>query len=179
MADRTAWGSAVNWEKMQQHARYPWQYFKQNGTGALFGKTGQGLVKGLEVSGLNSIGWLGITAGTAAVSAALAPRHRRVSAFASSIVPWTLGAMVGGAVAGSPGAMVGGFLANTFLEKPIGDAVQAFAGFHERVSRVRMGGDYTDTARAYTMRQVAAREMAGSLMNARQWLGQESIMFHS
>jgi len=125
---------------MQAARASPWQYFKQKGTGALFGKTGQGLVKGLEVSGLNSVGWMGITVGTAGCLCGpgpAAPQGFSFCQFPSCPGPWGHDR---GAVAGSPGAMVGGFLATTFLEKPIGDAVQAFAGFHERVSRVRMGG---------------------------------------
>jgi hypothetical protein len=42
-----------------------------------------------------------------------------------------------------------------------------------------MGGDYQDTQVAWTMRQRAAQEMSGSLLNARQYLGKEAALMHS
>ena len=59
--------------------------------------------------------------------------------------------------------------------KPIED----FAGFNRQVTRLRMGGDFEDYQAAYTMRQRAAQEMGSSLLNARQYLGQEAALFHA
>jgi hypothetical protein len=51
--------------------------------------------------------------------------------------------------------------------------------FDQNVRRVRMGGDYQDTQVAWTVRQRAAQEMAGSLLNACQYLGREAALMHS
>jgi hypothetical protein len=42
-----------------------------------------------------------------------------------------------------------------------------------------MGGGYQDTQTAYTMRQRAAQELTGSLLNARPYLGKEAALMHS
>jgi hypothetical protein len=61
-----------------------------------------------------------------------------------------LSAISGGGVGFGATAVLGGAIAGAFF-----------------------GGDYRDTQTAVTMRQAAAREMSRSLVNARQWLGQE------
>src|SRR5271157_1479288 len=59
------------------------------------------------------------------------------------------------------------------IEKIAAGIIQPMVDFGQNQRRVNFGGDYRDTQTAATMRQSAAREMSRSLMNARQWLGQE------
>ena len=61
-----------------------------------------------------------------------------------------------------------GFLAALFLKE-----------LDQNVRRVNMGGDYHDTQVAWTMRQRATQEMAGSLRGARQYLRKEAALMHS
>jgi hypothetical protein len=42
-----------------------------------------------------------------------------------------------------------------------------------------MGGDYQDSEQTFTMRQAAVKEMSGSLLNARAWLGREGRAMHA
>jgi hypothetical protein len=44
--------------------------------------------------------------------------------------------------------------------------------------KVQFGRGFRDTEEAYTMRQAAVQEMAGSLLNARQYLGNEAFFLH-
>lgn len=44
--------------------------------------------------------------------------------------------------------------------------------------KVQFGRGFRDTEEAYTMRQAAVQEMAGSLLNARQYLGNEAYFLH-
>jgi hypothetical protein len=44
--------------------------------------------------------------------------------------------------------------------------------------KVQFGGNYRDTQAAATMRQAAVQEMSGSLLNARQYLGNEAFYLH-
>ena len=44
--------------------------------------------------------------------------------------------------------------------------------------KVQFGRGFRDTEEAYTMRQMAVQEMAGSLLNARQYLGNEAFFLH-
>lgn len=76
----------------------------------------------------------------------------------------------------APGPLTG--LAGFALGEKIGDAFQYTVDSIDKSRRLKFGGDYKDTAVAYTMRQKAAQELGGSLLNARQWLGKESILMH-
>jgi len=44
--------------------------------------------------------------------------------------------------------------------------------------KVQFGRGFVDNQEAYTMRQMAVQEMAGSLLNARQYLGNEAFFMH-
>ena len=85
------------------------------------------------------------------------------------------------AVPGIPPILTDMILQNLIAE-PIDKAVQAtvqpLIDFGTNMRRHGFGGRYNDTQQAYTMRSAAAREMSGSLMNARQWLGQEGAFLH-
>jgi hypothetical protein len=132
-----------------------------------------------------------------ALSAATAPRHHMVArgagaaagvlgGYAGYSAGAALGAAVGSVIAPGIGTAVGGFLGgiaggavgDLAVRDPVEHGVQTFANFAGRMARLEMGGNYLDTQAALTMRQVAVREMSGSLLNARQWLGKESLLMH-
>lgn len=110
--------------------------------------------------------------------------HKISSAVGGAGLGWSITALAGGAIAGAFGLppMIGevaaGLLFGTSVDESITRNVQAAVDFGANMRRTRFGGDYRDTQTALTMRQAAVREMSGSLMNARQWLGQESSFLH-
>jgi len=93
-----------------------------------------------------------------------------------------IGGVIGGALGGAPGAYIGSFagqiLGESTAAKIIAGAIQPIVDFGTEMKKQRFGGDYRDTQIAYTMRGSAARELSRSLMNARQWLGQEGAFLH-
>lgn len=113
-------------------------------------------------------------------SAIMAPRHQKLSsglATGLSIGVTTALSVGVSALTGLPPMLTD--LALQAMVQPTMDrmfqgAIQPLVDFGTNQRRVNFGGDYRDTATAHTMRQVAAREMSASLMNARQWLGQEA-----
>src|SRR5208337_410423 len=117
-------------------------------------------------------------------SAFMAPRHQKVSAgLATGLsIGVTTGLSIGvSALTGLPPMLTD--LALQALVQPTMDklfqgTIQPLVDFGTNQRRVNFGGDYRDTVTAHTMRQVAAREMSASLMNARQWLGQEGAFMH-
>ena len=117
-------------------------------------------------------------------SALAAPRHHKVSAGLATgmSIGVTTALSVGvSALTGLPPMLTD--LALQAMVQPTMDkffqgAIQPLVDFGTNQRRVNFGGDYRDTATAMTMRQVAAREMSASLMNARQWLGQEGAFMH-
>ncbi|MGC1582164.1 MAG: hypothetical protein WA766_11805 [Candidatus Acidiferrales bacterium] len=124
--------------------------------------------------------------GGAAYGAYTAPRHHKISEAlgqgTSFGVTSLLGGVIGGAVGGPIGAYVGSFAAQILAESTVANGiagiVQPIVDFGTNMRKQRFGGDYRDTQTAYTMRGAAAREMSRSLLNARQWLGQESAFLH-
>lgn len=100
----------------------------------------------------------------------------------------TIGALVGGpfaaftamvgSVAGSlVGESVGGILYQKRAYERGRIAARATAGALAK-RKVQFGRGFADSQQAYTMRQMAVQEMAGSLMNARQYLGNEAAFYH-
>lgn len=110
--------------------------------------------------------------------AAFSPRGHRAANFAASMVTWPLVASAAALIGGAPAALLAGFLVVPGVEKKMAGTFQWLHDFAREATRLHMGGQYYDTQAAYTMRQVAVREMAGSLMNARQFLGKEGILYH-
>lgn len=121
-----------------------------------------------------------------AYAAVTAPRGHAISAGVSKGIGFgiasLLGGIIGGAMGGGPGAYAGAmamqFLGGEAIDKAIAGTIQPLVDFGSNMRRARFGGDYRDTQTAVTMRQVAAREMSRSLVNARQWLGQEGSFMH-
>jgi hypothetical protein len=115
----------------------------------------------------------------AGYAAATAPRGHKISAVAGSGVGFGISAVIGGAIGSAFGipppiaVILSGVLFQEPVDKFIKNNVQAAVDFGSNMRRSSFGGDYRDTQVAVTMRQAAAREMSGSLMNARHWLGQE------
>lgn len=86
------------------------------------------------------------------------------------------GAMVGGVAGSIVGSMVGGLGDPYFRGKGLYISDVARSSMSAR--RVNFGNRFRDTREAYTMRQMAVQEMSGSLLNARQYLGNEAAFFH-
>ena len=109
-------------------------------------------------------------------------RNRNVVA----VIGGSIGTALGFALGGHP--IIGNIVGSTIGGK-IGEiwdpGLNAQANLELQISRtanvarrVNFGGDFEDTQQAYTMRQQAVQEMSGSLMNARQYLGNEAAFFH-
>lgn len=152
------------------------------------GKLGSGTYHGLKHGYNLGIRGGGIfAAGFAGYAFATAPRGKAVAkgtasllgASTASMIAGLAGGLIAGPVGGMVGALAGQFLMVSPLERMIEKPVQAFVdlGYHAR--HVNFGGDYRDTDQAITMRQAAAREMSGSLLNARRWMGSEALFMHS
>jgi len=117
-------------------------------------------------------------------SAFMAPRHRKVSAgLATGLsIGVTTALSIGvSALTGLPPMITDLALQSMLqptMDRIMANAIQPLVDFGTNQRRVNFGGDYRDSSTAMTMRQVAAREMSASLMNARQWLGQEGAFMH-
>lgn len=124
-----------------------------------------------------------------ALSFALAPRGEKLSSVTSAAAGIGLGSgafgalgfMLGGPVGGFLGTLAGGFLVDNYVS----DTVKAGMDYVHNVglNAYRLETGYQNQALAnsqvaYTMRQLAVQEMSGSLLNARQYLGQEANFLH-
>jgi hypothetical protein len=156
-------------------------------TGFFRAKAGTGFIQGAKIgysTGLKGNLPFAILGG--AYAAATAPKGQAVSRGLASGVGWggtaaiagILGTMVGGPAAGWVASVVAPMVLGDSVDKAIVGMVQPLVDFGSNMRKMRFGGDYRDTQTAYTMRAVAAREMSTSLMNARQWLGQEGAFMH-
>lgn len=120
------------------------------------------------------IGNWGLMSVMGAASAASAPRGHKLSGFLGPMLAWPIASLVGGVTGiGLPLAIP----LSMALDKGITKGMQGFIDFNAQFN-TKMGGGYIDTQAAYTMRQQAAQEMSGSLMNARQHLGREARLMH-
>jgi hypothetical protein len=94
--------------------------------------------------------------------------------FLAGMMPAGLGAMV----AGGPGALATGVL----FGEPFGHAVRSKVQSISRRARTKvqfeMGDEFVESEAIWTMRQRAAADMSGSLLNARQVLGREAALMH-
>ncbi len=117
---------------------------------------------------------------------------REFGANAASLVGATFGAAIGsilpgvgtgiGAVVGGVVGGVGGYMAGTALStdpaRALGMGARAIVRTARATDRIQFGGSFMDTREAFTMRQMAIQEMSGSMLNARQFLGNEAILLH-
>jgi hypothetical protein len=87
-----------------------------------------------------------------------------------------------GAIIGGVAGMVGGGIAGKFFLKRYAyergrmASLITAGGLAKR--KVQFGRGFRDTEEAYTMRQLAIQEMSGSLLSARQYLGNEAAFQH-
>jgi hypothetical protein len=145
-------------------------------SGAVFGRPAKGLSVGIE-----HFKYGPIYAGAQGIFEAMtAPQGHKVSALAGGAIKgmaFATGDLIGSTLAGP----IGGWALGAAFEhaaSPVEGAIQMFTDFNKQIKHVNMGGNYEDTRIAYTMRQRAAQEMGSSSMNARSWLGQESVLLH-
>lgn len=96
----------------------------------------------------------------------------------TSLAAGIIGSVLGGPIGGYAAAIAAPILLGETVDKAVAGVIQPMVDFGSNMRRARFGGDYRDTQTAITMRQVAARDMSRSLMNARQWLGQEGAFMH-
>lgn len=89
-----------------------------------------------------------------------------------------LGGVVGGALGGIPGALVGN-LVGGYLGDIAGKVADPVMETGRLIGHSNFGGNYKDTEKAYTFRQQAVQSMNSSILNARQYLGKESLLFHT
>lgn len=150
--------------------------------GAIFGRP----MKGLSVahshihSNFGPLG-LGIGALAGIAGAVTAPKHHKMSAFVAGATDTLAFGAIDIAATALGGPILGFALGSVLGPKighVIGHGVQMFNDANRNIRHLNMGGDYKDTEIAYTMRQRAAQEMAGSIMNARRYLGQEALLMH-
>jgi hypothetical protein len=92
------------------------------------------------------------------------------------------GSLVGSAIGmmalGPAGAIAGGLIGDPIGRHIAESGVRAVVDGTRSLTRLNFGDSYVDTQAALTMRQRGAQELAGSLLNARQWLGKEGALLH-
>ncbi len=161
----------VNWGKNKMRLTMKgWKSYGSLSTAARFPKAWESIGKGSFPFAL----------GFGVMSAVQAPRHHKVSAgLATGLsIGVTTALSIGvSALTGLPPMVTDLALQSLIqpaMDKAMANTIQPLVDFGTNQRRVNFGGDYKDNSTAHTMRQVAAREMSASLMNARQWLGQEA-----
>jgi hypothetical protein len=116
--------------------------------------------------------------GISSYKAFKAPKGQKISSGIASLVAGTL-SFIPGSLAGGP---IGGALTEAVLSAPLERKIKAginsFIDAGRDRNRLHMGGGYVDSEPAYTMRQRAAQEIGRGLMNARQHLGNEAMLYH-
>ena len=117
--------------------------------------------------------------GVTAFAAAMAPRGHKASAAGAYALTGPLSAIPGALLGGTVGGIASGLVLGPIFEQKAAAALQYIKETGQRTMKVNMGGDYLDTEAAYSMRQRAAQDMSGSLLNARQYLGKEAALMHS
>jgi hypothetical protein len=162
--------------------RVPGQsFFSATPRGLLTGYPRMGFSRALNNFRMKPLGYaLGGGLLFGAVATAVAPRGHFVAAgagAAGATLGGILGATVGGLLGGLPGELLGGALGGAAGER-FGEIVQPFTEFGRNQARLNFG-TYKDSQAAFTMRQVAAREISQSVLNARQYLGKEALLMHS
>lgn len=144
-------------------------------SGAVFGKTAEGVRHGTEFALRGQIPLMALSAG---FSAGMAPRHHALSA-ASRTLGSTVGTVLGFATLGAVGGIFGGEIGDKVLGAPIEKAAQFVSDIGSSVNKLHFGGDFQDSAPAWTMRQAAVQQMASSNLNARRYLGAEAAFMHT
>ena len=92
-----------------------------------------------------------------------------------------IGTAIGAVVGGITGSVIGESVGGRMLNGParqLGLGARALVRTSRAVDRAQFGGGFVDTRGAYTMRQRAVQDMSSSMLNARQFLGNEAIFLH-
>jgi hypothetical protein len=92
-----------------------------------------------------------------------------------------VGTIIGGIIGGIGGAFGGESAGSQILNGParqLGLGARAIVKTARAVDRVQFGGNFVDSRAAHTMRQRAVADMSGSMLNARQFLGNEALFLH-
>ncbi len=150
-------------------------------SGILFNATNRkdwfGLYSGGRSAWNNSFsGALAFAVPFAVLNATQANRGESFSTGVSSFAGMTLSAIPGAMLGGTMGA----FISQAVLSGPIERKIKRGLDWVQKRGnrRPKMGGNYQDFDAAYTMRQVAVREIGNSLSNARPYLGKEGALMH-
>lgn len=147
--------------------------YEHMGTGAVFGKPVAGLVQGYKTA---YMGAMPFVVGAAAFMGAVAPRHHKLSATAATLAA-PLGTVLGGLIGGPVGALAGSFVLDPLVQSTLAKPIQKFSEFG-RQQRAMNFGSFNDSETRYTMRARASQEMSRSLLNCRDILGKEAVLFH-
>lgn len=136
--------------------------------GAVFGAT-----KGVGTAVGGAVGGIGGFALGAGIGTMIAPG---VGTIAGGIIGGviSLATTLGGSIAGE-------MLGSALMQGParqLGLGARAITKTARAVDRIQFGGNFVDSRGAYTMRQRAVSDMSGSMLNARQYLGNEAIFLH-
>lgn len=119
-----------------------------------------------------------VLGGMAAYSAAKAPKGEKLGTFTGRMTGDLIGATVGALMFGAPGAFAGTLLFGSKIGEGMQNTFSRSQSYLQRKNSLEMGGRFYDFSAARTMRQAAVAEMSGSLLNARQYLGQEAAAMH-
>ena len=136
--------------------------------GAVFGAT-----KGVGTALGGAIGGVGGFALGAGIGTMIAPG-----------VGTVVGGIIGGAISIATtigGSIAGEKIGSSLMQGParqLGLGARAISRTARAVDRIQFGGNFVDSRGAYTMRQRAVSDMSGSMLNARQFLGNEAIFLH-
>jgi len=110
-------------------------------------------------------------------------KHKAAGMMIGDVVGMAIGSLIPGGtvIGGVVGSLVGDPIAEFFTrrgdyEKGRRASFNAAGALAKR--KVQFGRGFRDSEEAYTMRQMAVQEMAGSLLNARQYLGNEAFFLH-
>lgn len=145
--------------------------------GALWGNKAEGFTKSLT----SLKGFAGLSLTDVAFSGALAPQGQTVQKTVGALgatAASAAGSIAGFMLAGPAGAILGGVLADPYGRRAAENAYTTVTETSRRIRRLDFGDTYKDSEMAFTMRQRAAQELGGSLLNARQYLGREGALFH-
>jgi hypothetical protein len=124
------------------------------------------------------------------VGGAVYGASRGVGMAVGGVIGGVVGA-VAGAFAPIPGASLVGNIAGNLIGEGIGGALfeepaqnigmmaRSIVKSARAIDTVQFGRGFQDSRDAYTMRQRAVQEMSGSMMNARQYLGNEAAFLHA
>ena len=122
-----------------------------------------------------------------AFSAITAPRGKSGAHAAGALMTQAVTLGFGGLAMGAAALLGGPATLTAFAATMVMDPIvrQDTMRFAERIAdigpssrRLQFGGRYEDNEVAYTMRQRAAQELGGSLLNARRYLGAEAALMH-